>query len=1334
MADVMNIGRGGLLAYRMALAVTGENIANVDTPNYNRRTAMLQETTPGTGVDVVEIRRAFDTLLADRSRTAEGRLGSAETYLTHLRALENRLLPGDGGLPDVLDTFFDALDGLALAPGDQGLRHATIGAGQSLAMAVSDLARGLQTLEGGVSAEADQAAAQVTSLLTGLADTQRKLGLTSDDMARTLLLDQRDGLLSSLAELVDIEIEIGADDMAQVRLGSDGAGPIVLDRASAGRVSATSARELTVVQADPDAPAVKMAAGSGVLSGLADAQGAVAQAQRDLDGWAGKLTAEMNALHGVGLTAAGNTGGPLFSMTGWTATPGALMRGDAVAQITAGLPDAMPGGPITLVYDATAGLWDARDADGQVLAQGTNGLSLPDLRVSISGTPLDGDRIVLTRRDDAAINMSFVPKTPQDLATAAALTASASAQNLGAATLTARATPQTVTGLPDLADLLSAGPVEFVSPGIVGVIPAGATGADLSVQPRLAAMDLTPPNGAVPLTLTVTTGSGVQNFDLSGLPDLRSAVTALNAGDILTPGGESLGDLGLLALDNAPTLTLMARGGNLPGNASLVTDLGSATGVVVADAAPAADLAVFTSDGRQLSGVPLSPAQAAALLTPQNGFDPQAVYSTEYLNGAAPFGAVGLDRQSAAGDYALTLGKGSGLATWIGPQAGPERAGAQIGFDGADQSIDLQLPDGANASWIAETLTEALPVTARAETRVALDLPASGNLSLRLAGQNLTPISISADLGAGGPGALHSAINAQTVLTGIRAELSPNGDRLILVQPDGADIGLASVAMTGPDPITLTRLSPDGMALDSVTLGTGPETAARISGTVTLTGAVPFALSEDGGVITAQTDGFENGVIRRTSSAAGSAITLTPADPLAGDLTPRQISITGSDGRVHTAEADPMVGSGPALARALAADLRETAPASRITGAPLAALPPEGAVMRVALGEQVYAVRMSNGTPVVSGPEEGRITAGFDAQNRLVLETMGGDLDGNALRLPPDAADAARFGMGVGDGPMTAVIGQPFDAGNLPSSFTVSIGGVSHTVSVTASNVVLPATFPGTGYINTAYGRVEIHFDARAEGFGIPAQSGAADAGFDTLGLSASVSGGSLALTATDDRVLDLRSVTPEAGETLRLSSLPDEDLLVMLTGPGALRLSGEMANGPAPQQDSEVRVLNAEAGLVGLFDRATGAHLASRLLDPSGRAQFGGIEVMLTGTPQTGDRFGITANTAAPGDGRTIEALANLRQQDSLTGQGGYATGFASIQQRVGAQVSAAENRTTIATVERDSAERAVADLSGVNLDEEAANLMQQQQAYQANAQVMSVARALFDTLLQAI
>ena len=55
-------------------------------------------------------------------------------------------------------------------------------------------------------------------------------------------------------------------------------------------------------------------------------------------------------------------------------------------------------------------------------------------------------------------------------------------------------------------------------------------------------------------------------------------------------------------------------------------------------------------------------------------------------------------------------------------------------------------------------------------------------------------------------------------------------------------------------------------------------------------------------------------------------------------------------------------------------------------------------------------------------------------------------------------------------------------------------------------------------------------------------------------------------------------------------------------------------------------------------------------------------------------------------------------------------------------------------AEAEAESAARAESELGGVDLDAEAAQLMQQQQAYQANAQVLSVARSLFDTLLQAI
>ncbi len=263
---------------------------------------------------------------------------------------------------------------------------------------------------------------------------------------------------------------------------------------------------------------------------------------------------------------------------------------------------------------------------------------------------------------------------------------------------------------------------------------------------------------------------------------------------------------------------------------------------------------------------------------------------------------------------------------------------------------------------------------------------------------------------------------------------------------------------------------------------------------------------------------------------------------------------------------------------------------------------------------------------------------------------------------------------------------------------------------------------------------MEIYFSAHAGEMMIDAQSGAAAAGFDTLGLSAEVVNGTLRLTATDDRVLDVQSEAGSSGSVLRLANIPDEDLLVVMGGTGALRLSGQIGDEPATERTRELRVLDAATGLVGLFDRDSGAHLASRTLDAAGTAQFGDLEVTLGGGRVTGDRYVLSPNAGGAGDGRSIEALANLRQRDGLTGQGGYASSFASLQQRAGAQVTASQNRAATAEAEFESAARAESELSGVDLDTEAAQLMQQQQAYQANAQVLSVARALFDTLLQAI
>ena len=240
MVDLLDIGRSGLMAYRTALSVTGENIANADTEGYRRRDTIMQEisgasTAPAmkgtmpSGVTVTDIRRAFDSLLAERTRSAASSLGMSETSLTHLSALEDRLLPGDGGIPDLLDGFFDALDGLSSAPSDKGLRQVVLQAGQALAGGISDLAFGLNALQSDITEERSLAVDQANNILKQLATTQAELIRTPNTEARNPILDRRDMLLGQMAKMTDISVSMDDNDIATIRLGADGNGAAVLN-------------------------------------------------------------------------------------------------------------------------------------------------------------------------------------------------------------------------------------------------------------------------------------------------------------------------------------------------------------------------------------------------------------------------------------------------------------------------------------------------------------------------------------------------------------------------------------------------------------------------------------------------------------------------------------------------------------------------------------------------------------------------------------------------------------------------------------------------------------------------------------------------------------------------------------------------------------------------------------------------------------------------------------------------------------------------------------------------------------------------------------------------
>lgn len=131
------------------------------------------------------------------------------------------------------------------------------------------------------------------------------------------------------------------------------------------------------------------------------------------------------------------------------------------------------------------------------------------------------------------------------------------------------------------------------------------------------------------------------------------------------------------------------------------------------------------------------------------------------------------------------------------------------------------------------------------------------------------------------------------------------------------------------------------------------------------------------------------------------------------------------------------------------------------------------------------------------------------------------------------------------------------------------------------------------------------------------------------------------------------------------------------------------------------------------------------------------GFDIVINGAPQNGDYFIVSGGTS---DNRNILALADLQTANTLLADTtGAAT--ASFQETMGNLVADVGSLTHQAVVGR-SAQQGLLDInqdalktvSGVNLDEEASNLVRFQQGYQAAAKVITAAQTVFDSLIAAV
>jgi flagellar hook-associated protein 1 FlgK len=135
------------------------------------------------------------------------------------------------------------------------------------------------------------------------------------------------------------------------------------------------------------------------------------------------------------------------------------------------------------------------------------------------------------------------------------------------------------------------------------------------------------------------------------------------------------------------------------------------------------------------------------------------------------------------------------------------------------------------------------------------------------------------------------------------------------------------------------------------------------------------------------------------------------------------------------------------------------------------------------------------------------------------------------------------------------------------------------------------------------------------------------------------------------------------------------------------------------------------------------------------GNINVNGWQVQINGAPAGGDTFTVSGNAGGTGDNRNALAAANRQNVGVLqNGTTSITGGISGLITGLGSQAQQINTAQTAQSAVNAQALSSVQSTSGVNLDEEAASLLQWQQAYQAAAQALMIGNSLFTTLITAV
>jgi flagellar hook-associated protein 1 len=233
MADLIGIGLTGLKAHQTALSVTGNNVANTNTPGYSRQQAIFESNPSssagfgyvGQGVTIENISRIASNFVTEQVRADTTLYGQREATLAQAEAIDNLLASTTTGLTPSLSSFFQAFEGAADDPTSIPQRQLLLTQAEGLVSRFRSIENSLSNQMEFIDQELEAAVSSINSLSQGLVEINRSLSTASTNGTQggnpSELLDERDETLRKISELVSVTvIDGGSSGQVNVFIGN----------------------------------------------------------------------------------------------------------------------------------------------------------------------------------------------------------------------------------------------------------------------------------------------------------------------------------------------------------------------------------------------------------------------------------------------------------------------------------------------------------------------------------------------------------------------------------------------------------------------------------------------------------------------------------------------------------------------------------------------------------------------------------------------------------------------------------------------------------------------------------------------------------------------------------------------------------------------------------------------------------------------------------------------------------------------------------------------------------------------------------------------------------